>query len=88
LPVPACPKDIVIHGTLLVTVLEQLEALAAIAIWPVPPVAANVSLEGEMENEHCAASGWLSIIAPAHPTASRTTPGVIRDTRILVVEDD
>src|SRR5688500_1442783 len=88
LPVPACPNEIVIHGTLLVAVLAQFEALAEIAIWPVPPAAANVSLDGEIENEHCAASDWLSIIAPTHTTASRITAGVIGDTRILVVKDD
>jgi hypothetical protein len=51
-PVPACPNEIVIHGTLLITALAQFEALAEIVIWPVPPVAENVPLVGEMEKEH------------------------------------
>jgi hypothetical protein len=82
-PVPACPNEIVIHGTLLVTAPEQFEALAEIAMSPVPPVEGNVLLDGEIEKVHCAASGWVRIIAAAHASASRTTVGVVSDTPIL-----
>jgi hypothetical protein len=88
LPVPACPNEIAIQGTLLITALAQFEALAEIATWPVPPVAENVPLDGEIEKEHWAASGWLRMIEPAQTSASRTTGGVIRDTRILTGKVD
>ena len=59
-PVPLAPDVIVIHGSLLTAVHEQL-AVVLTATLPLPPAAGRFCLFGEIEYEQGATAAWFAV---------------------------